>query len=143
MGAKVQEVGPAVPNQGAFVQPTILTALGEDNPARYCEFFGPASMLFRAKNEDDAVRIANDSPVRPRRFGLHLRSAAWRRGGEEDLHRREGVSRLRTAPIRQSNAKRPRRTTALMLSRSSLAAVRRPSARLVRYGPPTLDFPHS
>jgi succinate-semialdehyde dehydrogenase/glutarate-semialdehyde dehydrogenase len=64
-GAKAEEVGPPVPNQGAFVQPTILTDIGEDNPARYWEFFGPVSMLFRAKDEDDAVRIANDSP-----FGL-------------------------------------------------------------------------
>ncbi len=64
-GAKATEVGPDVPNQGAFVQPTILTDIGEDNPARYWEFFGPVSMLFRARDEDDAVRIANDSP-----FGL-------------------------------------------------------------------------
>ncbi|WP_044561387.1 NAD-dependent succinate-semialdehyde dehydrogenase [Azospirillum sp. B4] len=64
-GAKATEVGPRVPNQGAFVQPTILTEVGEDNPARYWEFFGPVSMLFRARDEDDAVRIANDSP-----FGL-------------------------------------------------------------------------
>ncbi|WP_420132730.1 NAD-dependent succinate-semialdehyde dehydrogenase [Rhodopseudomonas sp.] len=61
-GAKAEEVGPPVPNQGAFVQPTILTDLGEDNPARYWEFFGPVSMLFRAADENDAVRIANDSP---------------------------------------------------------------------------------
>jgi succinate-semialdehyde dehydrogenase/glutarate-semialdehyde dehydrogenase len=65
LGAKAEEVGPPVPNQGAFVQPTILTDLTDDNPARYWEFFGPVSMLFRAKDEDDAVRIANDSP-----FGL-------------------------------------------------------------------------
>lgn len=65
LGAKAQEIGPSVPNQGAFVQPTILTEVGEDNPARHWEFFGPVSMVFRAKDEDDAVRIANDSP-----FGL-------------------------------------------------------------------------
>jgi succinate-semialdehyde dehydrogenase/glutarate-semialdehyde dehydrogenase len=64
-GATATPVGPNAPNQGAFVQPTILTDIGEDNPARYWEFFGPVSMLFRAKDEDDAVDIANDSP-----FGL-------------------------------------------------------------------------
>lgn len=64
-GARAEEVGPAVPNRGAFVQPTILTEVHEDNPARYWEFFGPVSLLFRARDEDDAVRIANDSP-----FGL-------------------------------------------------------------------------
>lgn len=64
-GATATPVGPDAPNQGAFIQPVILTDVGEDNPARYWEFFGPVSMLFRAKDEDDAVRIANDSP-----FGL-------------------------------------------------------------------------
>jgi succinate-semialdehyde dehydrogenase/glutarate-semialdehyde dehydrogenase len=64
-GATATEVGPKVPGSGAFVQPTILTNISEDNPARYWEFFGPVSMLFRAKDEADAVRIANDSP-----FGL-------------------------------------------------------------------------
>ncbi|WP_339772147.1 NAD-dependent succinate-semialdehyde dehydrogenase [uncultured Paraglaciecola sp.] len=64
-GATATEVGPEVPTSGAFVQPTILTNISEDNPARYWEFFGPVSMLFRAKDEEDAVRIANDSP-----FGL-------------------------------------------------------------------------
>ena len=64
-GATATEVGPKVPSSGAFVQPTILTNLSEDNPARYWEFFGPVSMLFRAKDEVDAIRITNDSP-----FGL-------------------------------------------------------------------------
>lgn len=64
-GAKAVEVGPTVPSKGAFVQPTILTDITPENPAYYWEFFGPVSMLFRAKDETDAVRIANDSP-----FGL-------------------------------------------------------------------------
>ncbi|ADD67844.1 Aldehyde Dehydrogenase [Denitrovibrio acetiphilus DSM 12809] len=61
-GAKAIEVGPKVPEKGSFMQPTILTDVTPDNPAYYQEFFGPVSMLFRAKDEDDAVRIANDSP---------------------------------------------------------------------------------
>jgi succinate-semialdehyde dehydrogenase/glutarate-semialdehyde dehydrogenase len=61
-GAVAEEVGPPVPNRGAFIQPTILTEVTGDNPARHWEFFGPVSMLFRAKDEDDAIRIANDSP---------------------------------------------------------------------------------
>lgn len=64
-GAQALEVGPKVPERGAFVQPTILTNVTPDNPAYHMEFFGPVSMIFRAKNEDDAVQIANDSP-----FGL-------------------------------------------------------------------------
>lgn len=64
-GATAEQVGPPVCAQGAFVQPVILTDIGPDNPARHWEFFGPVSMLFRAKDEEDAIRIANDSP-----FGL-------------------------------------------------------------------------
>jgi succinate-semialdehyde dehydrogenase/glutarate-semialdehyde dehydrogenase len=64
-GAKAEEVGAPVPRDSAFVQPTILTVVGEGNPARRWEFFGPVSTLFRAQNEEDAIRIANDSP-----FGL-------------------------------------------------------------------------
>lgn len=64
-GATATEVGPKVPAKGAFVQPTILTNVTPSNPAYYWEFFGPVSMIFRAKDEADAIRIANDSP-----FGL-------------------------------------------------------------------------
>lgn len=64
-GATATEVGPKVPEKGAFVQPTILENVSKDNPARYWEFFGPVSMLFRAKDEEEAIAIANDSP-----FGL-------------------------------------------------------------------------
>lgn len=60
-GATAVEVGPKVPSQGAFVQPTILTNVTRDNPAYFWEFFGPVSMLFKAKDEADAIRLANDS----------------------------------------------------------------------------------
>ncbi|PLS29851.1 NAD-dependent succinate-semialdehyde dehydrogenase [Bifidobacterium parmae] len=54
-----------VPETGAFFPPTLLTDVSEDNDAFHTEFFGPVAQLYRAKDEDDAVRIANDSP-----FGL-------------------------------------------------------------------------
>jgi succinate-semialdehyde dehydrogenase/glutarate-semialdehyde dehydrogenase len=64
-GAKATEVGAKVPSHGAFVQPTLLTNLTPENPSYYWEFFGPVSIMLRAKDESDAVHIANDSP-----FGL-------------------------------------------------------------------------
>ena len=64
-GAIATEVGEKVPEQGCFVQPTILTNVTPDNPAYYQEFFGPVSMIIKAEDEADAIRIANDSP-----FGL-------------------------------------------------------------------------
>ncbi|HEX4557834.1 MAG TPA: aldehyde dehydrogenase family protein, partial [Mycobacterium sp.] len=64
-GATAIRCGEPVPTKGAFVQPTILTDITPDNPAYYEEFFGPVALFFRVKDEDDAVRLANDS-----RFGL-------------------------------------------------------------------------
>jgi len=42
-----------------------MTDIPKDSPAYSEEFFGPVANVFRAKNIDDAIRIANDS-----RFGL-------------------------------------------------------------------------
>ena len=50
---------------GAFMQPTVITDIREDNPAFKEEFFGPVALFFRVANEDAAVALANDSP-----FGL-------------------------------------------------------------------------
>src|ERR1700684_1520309 len=49
----------------AFLEPTILTNVTSDNPAYRQEFFGPVALVFPAKDEDEAIAIANDSP-----FGL-------------------------------------------------------------------------
>ena len=61
-GAKVEVIGAPVPEKGSFFQPLLMTGLDSDNAARHWEFFGPVTQLYRAKDEDDAVRIANDSP---------------------------------------------------------------------------------
>ncbi|MGW4928512.1 NAD-dependent succinate-semialdehyde dehydrogenase [Agromyces sp. NPDC004153] len=50
---------------GAFFQTTVLTDVSADNPASKEEFFGPVAQVYRATDEGDAVRIANDIP-----FGL-------------------------------------------------------------------------
>ncbi len=64
-GASVEFVGSSVPTQGCFFQPAFLTNISEDNPAFYQEFFGPVSQIYRVADEQEAIRIANDSP-----FGL-------------------------------------------------------------------------
>ncbi len=61
LGAKAEVIGAGVPEKGAFFQPVLLTNL-ENNPARLWEFFGPVTQLYRAKDTEDAIRIANDSP---------------------------------------------------------------------------------
>lgn len=50
---------------GAFFETTVLTDVTPENPASKEEFFGPVAQVFRAKDEAEAVRIANDTP-----FGL-------------------------------------------------------------------------
>ena len=47
------------------MQPTILTNITRVNPAYNQEFFGPVALVFGAKDEEEAISIANDSP-----FGL-------------------------------------------------------------------------
>ncbi|CAG9255886.1 Succinate-semialdehyde dehydrogenase (NADP(+)) [Paraburkholderia unamae] len=64
-GATATVIGAEVPAQGAFVRPVMLSDLEPDNPAYYQEFFGPVSLIFKAKDEAEAIAIANDSP-----FGL-------------------------------------------------------------------------
>lgn len=61
-GAKAEEIPLEMPNKGCFFRPVILSHLEEGNPARHTEFFGPVTMLFRAKDADHAIEIANDSP---------------------------------------------------------------------------------
>jgi succinate-semialdehyde dehydrogenase/glutarate-semialdehyde dehydrogenase len=64
-GAIVVMGGKRIDRPGSFMQPTILTDIKSDNPAFREEFFGPVALLFRVKNEDEAVALANDSD-----FGL-------------------------------------------------------------------------
>ncbi len=44
---------------GAFYPPTVLTDVDENNLAFTEEIFGPVAPLIKAKNEDDAIRLAN------------------------------------------------------------------------------------
>jgi succinate-semialdehyde dehydrogenase/glutarate-semialdehyde dehydrogenase len=61
-GAKVLLGGKRVGRPGYFLEPTILTDIKENNPAYYQEFFAPVALIFRVKNEEEAVKLANDSP---------------------------------------------------------------------------------
>lgn len=64
-GCTVTEVGIDLPEQGAFFQPTIITDIPAGSKTANTEFFGPVSSIYRAKDDEDAIRIANDTP-----FGL-------------------------------------------------------------------------
>ncbi|MGW6020984.1 aldehyde dehydrogenase family protein [Streptomyces sp. NPDC055099] len=48
--------------EGNLVAPTVLTDLPADSPALRQEIFGPVALLVPFDGEEEAVRIANDSP---------------------------------------------------------------------------------
>jgi succinate-semialdehyde dehydrogenase/glutarate-semialdehyde dehydrogenase len=49
-------------HEGNFFKTTVLTDITRDNPARYEEFFGPVAQVYRAKDENEAIELANDTP---------------------------------------------------------------------------------
>ena len=51
--------------EGNFFSPAVMTDIGPDNSARHEEFFGPIAQVYRVSSEDEAVKLANDTP-----FGL-------------------------------------------------------------------------
>jgi succinate-semialdehyde dehydrogenase/glutarate-semialdehyde dehydrogenase len=69
-GARVLTGGHPLPGPGSFYAPTVLTDIPKGSPAYSEEFFGPVASIFRVKNVDEAIHIANDV-----RFGLG--ASAW------------------------------------------------------------------
>jgi succinate-semialdehyde dehydrogenase/glutarate-semialdehyde dehydrogenase len=64
-GARLLLGGQVPEGRGAFYPPTVLTDVPKGTPAYDDELFGPVAAIMAARDESDAVRIANDSS-----FGL-------------------------------------------------------------------------
>jgi succinate-semialdehyde dehydrogenase/glutarate-semialdehyde dehydrogenase len=47
---------------GNFYEPTVLTDIAPENEAYKEELFGPVASVYRVSDEDEAVRLANDTP---------------------------------------------------------------------------------
>jgi succinate-semialdehyde dehydrogenase/glutarate-semialdehyde dehydrogenase len=60
-GAKLLCGGYIPEGPGAFYPPTVLTNVKKGMPAYDQELFGPVASVIEAKDEKDAIRIANDS----------------------------------------------------------------------------------
>jgi succinate-semialdehyde dehydrogenase / glutarate-semialdehyde dehydrogenase len=69
-GARVLTGGHPLNRPGSFYAPTVLTDIPKDSPAYREELFGPVASIFRVKDLDQAIQVANDS-----RFGLG--ASAW------------------------------------------------------------------
>lgn len=65
LGATLLLGGEVPAGKGAYYPPTVLTNVSKGMPAYDEELFGPVAAIIAAKDEEDAIRIANDSP-----FGL-------------------------------------------------------------------------
>ncbi len=76
LGARVLTGGRRIDGAGCYFQPTVLADVPPGSPAYADELFGPVASLFRARDLDDAIRIANDT-----RFGLG--ASAWTRDAAE------------------------------------------------------------
>jgi len=74
--------------RGFFVEPTLITGLGNDSAVAREEIFGPVLVAIPHDGEEDAVAIANDSP-----YGLS--GSVW---GPEDAALRV-AKRLRTGTV--------------------------------------------
>jgi len=64
-GARLLTGGLALPRAGNYYMPTVLEDVPRDCKVYHEELFGPAAMLFEARDRAHAIELANDSP-----FGL-------------------------------------------------------------------------
>ena len=69
-GGRVLTGGKRLRRPGNFYPPTVLTDIPTHSPAYSEELFGPVASVFRVRDIDDAIRLANDTT-----FGLG--SSVW------------------------------------------------------------------
>lgn len=88
-GAKLLTGGHKLELPGNYYAPTVLTDIPKQSPAYREEFFGPVASLFRVKDIDEAIRLANDS-----RFGLG--ASAWT---ADDRERERFINELESGMV--------------------------------------------
>jgi succinate-semialdehyde dehydrogenase/glutarate-semialdehyde dehydrogenase len=69
-GALILTGGKKLDRAGNYYEPTVLINVPPNSPASCKEIFGPVAVLFRVKNMDEAIDLANGTS-----FGLG--AAAW------------------------------------------------------------------
>jgi acyl-CoA reductase-like NAD-dependent aldehyde dehydrogenase len=93
-GTKLLEVTKPLPEKGWFVNPVLLGGLPSDARAVQEEIFGPVAVILPFKDEEDAIRLANDTayglaanvwcddPIQARRMAEAIRAGTvWINGG--------------------------------------------------------------
>jgi succinate-semialdehyde dehydrogenase / glutarate-semialdehyde dehydrogenase len=88
-GAKLLTGGHKLDLPGNYYAPTVLIDIPKESPAYREELFGPVASLFRVKDIDEAIRLANDS-----RFGLG--ASAWT---NDDRERERFINELESGMV--------------------------------------------
>ncbi len=88
-GARILVGGKRRQGAGFFFEPTILSDIPSDGPFSREELFGPVAMLFRARDLDEAIEIANRSP-----FGLG--ASIWT---QDETEQQRGVRELQAGQV--------------------------------------------
>jgi len=81
-GARVLTGGHVIDRPGFFYEPTVLAEVPPEAPAAREEVFGPVAALFRVRDVDQAIAVANDSS-----FGLGAAAFTRDRAEAERLGR--------------------------------------------------------
>jgi succinate-semialdehyde dehydrogenase/glutarate-semialdehyde dehydrogenase len=81
-GAKLLCGGKRIPGKGSYYEPTVLSGVKKGMPVFDEETFGPIMAIISVENEDEAIKLANDS-----QFGLG--AALW----TSDLKHAESLAR--------------------------------------------------
>jgi aldehyde dehydrogenase (NAD+) len=96
-GAKLVAGGPGLPegiDKGYFIRPTVFSDVNNDMTIAREEIFGPVLAMIPYEDEEEAIRIANDTP-----YGL-----AGYVQSEDISHARAVASRIRAGNIHINGA---------------------------------------
>ena len=97
-GAELIAGGPSRPEglaKGYFVKPTVFTNVRNDMSIAREEIFGPVLCIIPYENEDDAIRMANDTP-----YGL----SGYVNSGDPE-HARRVAKRIRSGNVHVNGAR--------------------------------------
>lgn len=83
-GAKLLTGGSRWKGHNCTYEPTVLAGVPRNSEIFHEECFGPVAMLFRVKDADEAIKVANDSP-----FGLG--ASVWTQNDDEKRQFIDGI----------------------------------------------------